>query len=768
MVSRAEAQLRGAEQLQLEVMLNGQKTNLIASFFRTPDGRLSAEIKELEEIGIKASDNSNGQGPIALESISGVQYKVDERTQTISITAPPERQVTRIYNAASANAAVAARSDYGAVLNYSLFGANGFAFSQPGFDFSGASATLDARIFSKFGVLSQSGILGTTTFRDTNALRLDSTYTYTDQNALLNYRIGDSITGGLAWSRPIRFGGIQIQRNFGVRSDLVVSPLPSLSGSAAVPSTVDVYVNNVRMLSQNVGAGPYTIANLPVLSGGHARVVVRDSAGREIESNLPFYSSPALLRPGLLDFSAELGFPRLNYATLSDNYVSDAFASLSARYGLLDWLTLETRGELSERLYNFGIGLVARTGSFGIISIAASGSLSEQMKGSQIYAAYETKVFGAHLNLSTQRTFSEYNDLASINIALPDITAFLVAPLTISPRPPKAIDRATLSFALSDLTTLSFNVINYEPVFGPQSQLVGASLARSFFGRSNAFLTAYADLNDKKGYGVFAGLSIPLGQDKAVSFGVSTAADGTRLTLDATKTQSQEVGTYGWRVRDSEGKTPYRSAAASYRSSFGKVDASVAQYGELVRTTGEFQGSIIAMNKGIHFSNRIDDSFAIVDVGAAGVTVLYENRPIGKTNNAGVLVVPSLRAYQANRLSIDPSSLPVNAAVPVVQEVVVPSDRSGVVVKFGVDASSNAAVIILVGKTGKHLAVGSIARINGQQIEHVVGYDGRLFVRNLKTTNFVVVEHETGKCQATFPFSESDRTITTIGPIVCM
>ncbi|MBY0530451.1 MAG: fimbria/pilus outer membrane usher protein [Xanthobacteraceae bacterium] len=757
------------QKLQLEVTLNGQKTNLIASFVRLPDGMLAAERSELEEVGIKVPSVTGPQRPIPLTTVPNLKYVLNEQTQSIAITIPQDQQVTRTYNAREVAAQTpVARSNYGAVLNYSLFGTSGFAFPYSNFDLSGASATLDARAFSRFGVFAQSGILGTTTFRDAEALRLDSTYTYTDQNALLTYRVGDGITGGLVWTRPIRFGGVQVQRNFGLRDDLVTSPLPSISGNAAVPSTVDVYVNNVRMLSQSVGAGPYTIANLPVLSGGNARVVLRDPTGRETESTLPFYSSPALLKPGLLDFSAETGLPRLNYATLSDNYVSEPFASVSLRYGLLEWLSLESHGEFNERLSNFGAGLVTRIGSFGILSLAASGSVTGQMQGSQFFAAYETKILGAHLNISTQRTFGEYNDLASINIAPPDLTAFLITPLNINPRPPKALDRATLSFALPDFTTLSLNIINYEPVFGPKSQLIGASVARSFFGKSNAFLTAFADLNDRKGYGVFAGLSIPLGTDKAVSFGVSSATDGTRFTLDASKAQPQEVGTYGWRFRDSEGKTPYRSAAVSYRTPFGRADASVAQYGELVRTTGEFQGSIIAMNSGVHFSNRIDDSFAIVDVGAANVTVLYENRPIGKTNNAGVLVVPSLRAYQANKLSIDPRGLPVNAEIPVVQEVVVPADRSGVVVKFGVNAGSNAASIVLVGRNGKHLAVGSIARVNGQQSEHVIGYDGRLFVRNLKATNFVVVDIGSGKCRATFPFSESNDSIRAIGPIVCL
>ena len=40
------------------------------------------------------------------------------------------------------------------------------------------------------------------------------------------------------WTRPVRLGGGQVQRNFGIRPDLITMPLPSLSSSAAVASTV--------------------------------------------------------------------------------------------------------------------------------------------------------------------------------------------------------------------------------------------------------------------------------------------------------------------------------------------------------------------------------------------------------------------------------------------------------------------------------------------------------------------------------------------------
>ena len=222
--------------------------------------------------------------------------------------------------------------------------------------------------------LSQTGILGTTTTRDMTMLRLETSFSYSHPESLVTYRVGDSISGGLAWTRSIRFGGIQAQRNFGLRSDLVTAPLPSFSGSAAVPSTLDVYLNNSKTYTQEVPPGPFEVNNLPLIAGGEARLVLRDATGREVETTLPFYTSPQLLREDLTYFSIETGFPRIHYGTESNDYVAKEFASMSVRHGLADWLTLEGHAEEVSGLYNGGAGLLVRTGNFGMLSAAASGS----------------------------------------------------------------------------------------------------------------------------------------------------------------------------------------------------------------------------------------------------------------------------------------------------------------------------------------------------------------------------------------------------------
>jgi outer membrane usher protein len=311
------------------------------------------------------------------------------------------------------------RSGYGAVLNYNLFAASN-AFGPDGFGLNGVSASFDGRAFSPFGVFAQSFILRSsgTTLVDRAAssqpLRLDTSFTYSDPQRLVAYRLGDAITGGLSWTRPIRIGGAQIQRNFALRPDLVTMPLAGTSGSAAVPSVADVYIGNVKAYSQNVDAGPYQITNIPVVAGGgEARVVLTDAAGHQIQTSLPFYASPSLLAPGLMNFSVEAGLSRTGFGTDTDANLGKEVGSATLRKGIHDWLTVEAHAEAGAGTANAGVGAVVRTGGFGLASLAIAGSRTGPAHGFQPYASFETRVGVLTFSASSQASFGKYDDLAA-------------------------------------------------------------------------------------------------------------------------------------------------------------------------------------------------------------------------------------------------------------------------------------------------------------------------------------------------------------------
>jgi len=391
-------------QVQLEVFVNDNPTQLIAGFVLLNNKHIAARRQELEEIGLNPRGYASPDQLVALDELPGLAYRYDEPGQRIFITAPDELRVTKEYKVSGKpQESLPVQSDYGSVLNYSLFSSADSRPSARSFALNGASATLDARAFTPYGTFSQSGILRASLNDRFEALRLNSTLTYSDHESLTTYRAGDAINSGLAWTRPIRMGGFQVQRNFGLRPDLITLPLPAAEGSAAVPSTADVYINNIKAFSQEIGTGPYRLSNLPAVAGsGNALVVLRDASGRETATSLPFYASANLLAPGLFDYSVEAGLPRLSYGTSSDTYVTKPIASGSLRYGISDWLTFAGHFETGAGLINGSSGIAARTGSFGVASFAVAASQYQNATGFQTYLSYETKLWNVNVSASSQ------------------------------------------------------------------------------------------------------------------------------------------------------------------------------------------------------------------------------------------------------------------------------------------------------------------------------------------------------------------------------
>jgi outer membrane usher protein len=676
-------------------------------------------------------------------------------------------------------------------LNYTLFSSGGhdrFADWQ----YQGTSATLDARFFSSYGVFSQTGILASkpVDIGTSDRLRLDSTWSYSDPDTLITYRAGDTISSGLAWTRPIRLGGFQVQRNFALRPDLVTVPLPNVSGSAAVPSTVDVYVDNVRAISQDVSSGPFRISNVPIFSGnGDANVVVRDASGREVTTTLPFIVSDKLLREGLLDYSVEAGFPRLNYASQSDDYSRKPVGSASARYGLTDRLTLEGHAEGTTGFGNAGIGWVYGVETVGLFSAAFSGSWRNGSMGAQAYAAFETQVWGVSFDASTQRTFANYNDLASVTaqplqFLTPQInqvasfqsylnpSAFsgvLGLTPTVSVKPPRALDRVSIGVPAPFVGgSFNFGYAHLDDAVQGRSQIVNASYTRQIVHNGSFYITAYGDLDHHKNLGIFAGISVLLGNDITASIGAAHDQNGSYVAADISKPLNQEPGSYGWRVRDVEGKgdETQHSASLGYRANEGQIQVTGIDTRGGSSGSAQLDGAIVAAGGGLFVTNRIDDAFAVVDAGAPNIDVLSENRVVSQTNSAGLAIVPTLRAYQSNKISIDPRNLPVNASIDTTQEVLKPPDRAGVVVNFGVKKDAHAAIIILHDREGRPLQAG-LRGSSDTGKEFFVGHEGRAYVVDLGASNVVTVRRPDGVCKAAFDYAPRGDAQVVIGPVTC-
>ena len=213
---RADATAGDVCELQLRCSSTRRQTRLIGSFTMAAGQKIAARRAELEEIGLKPSGSASPDDVMALDEVVGLSYRYDEASQKIFITVSDELRARKTLNgSAMAKQDIAVRSDFGGVLNYTLFSGGTGQWAPRLFGFDGSSATFDARAFSPFGTLSQSGILRTGFANRFDALRLDTTFAYSDRETLTTYRLGDAINGGLAWTRPIRMGGFSCNATSG-------------------------------------------------------------------------------------------------------------------------------------------------------------------------------------------------------------------------------------------------------------------------------------------------------------------------------------------------------------------------------------------------------------------------------------------------------------------------------------------------------------------------------------------------------------------------
>jgi outer membrane usher protein len=762
-------QQEGPREVYLEVFINNASMKMIGNFKQRANGSLAATAGELREVGIKPPAGAADDKLIELGDLPGLSYQVDEETQRLYVQATDKGRAPHVINVRQQQEGTipAPQAGYGAVLNYSLYASSNNLSAGSSNLFQGISGSFDARLFSPYGTLSQSFLAGYSDGSLDGVTRLNTTWSYSDPKNLITYRAGDLTTGGLSWTRPVYFGGIQFQRNFALRSDLVTEPLPAFTGSAAVPSTLDIYTQNVRTYSGDVPAGPFQVTNLPAFSGGgQATVVLRDSLGRETTQTLPFYSSNWLLRRGLLDFSAELGTPRLNFGTDSNDYDGRIMGAATARYGVTDWLTLESHFEGGADLLNGGAGAAFPIGSWGVASVAGAASKSGSRTGGLVNASFELSYDRWSFYARMQRTFADYDDIASVSARPSTSTTGDLAIFSTSV--PRAIDQVTLSVPTPlNLSSLNLSYTNLETADGTKSKIAGLSYSQTFE-HATVYASAFTDLADRGNFGFFAGLTIPFGGNVTASTGVQSGPNGLDIIADVSKSIQQEDGSFGWRLRTSEGDNTDRQAAIAYRAPFAQVEAGIQQQDHQTNATARVDGAIAVAGGSVFATNRIDDAFAVVDVGAPDVEVQQQNRPIGKTGASGRILVPNLNSYEPNTVSIDPKNLPVDADVPATREIVVPADRSGVVVKFGVSDAPQAALVTIKDKDGRPLPAGLSGTLQGTDEDFVVGYDGQAYIRGLHARNAIDVSLENGtKCHAEFAYKPQRGEQVVIDDVRC-
>ena len=685
-----------------------------------------------------------GERYYPLAALPGLVAKVRESEQALVIEAPAALFPATPIDVGAAPAPLPRRSASGGFLNYNLLASHENGTTS-------TAASLELGVFGAWGVLTNTGTVG-----DGDSVphwtRLESTWTYAMPSRIEAVRAGDAISRAGAWGHALRFGGVQLATDFATQPNLVLSPGEVVAGQAIVPSTVDVFVNNALVAQQPVRPGPFSITNIPPVTGaGNVTLVIRDELGRDQVITRPFYASQALLRPGLDDFSVETGWLRRNFGITSDDY-GPWFASATFRRGLTSEATGEVRAEAEAGLANVGASGDVLVGELGVLDASLAGGHSRLGSGARIGGGFERQTPGLSFALHGAWASPRFRQLGDFE-----------STLTVDR---EVIASAGYGFGRSGTASLAYVDRHYRGQPAAAIASLGYSLGLDRWGYVAASLTRVR--GDGGSTAVNLLWTMPFGTATSATLGVDrvrgSGADHDETSLSVQRNLPAGEGV-GWRLRASDNGP--RQAQVDWQGRYATLSAEVA---EVQGRSGErvsLAGGVGAIADSVFLSRTLDDSFGLVRVrGYPDVRVYAQNQEIGRTDGGGSLVVPRLLAYQRNALRIEQADLPFDAEFDALIQEAVPYARNGVVIDFAV-RPARGALVTFVQDNGEAVPPGARVRVEGSERSFAVASDGVAYLAGLAPRTRVAISWRDRSCTVEFDVPATGDPQPRLGPFVC-
>ncbi|NUR23447.1 MAG: fimbrial biogenesis outer membrane usher protein [Frateuria sp.] len=736
----------GVAEAWLEVHVNGtpQDTTLV---LQDGHGAVYVRNEDLKQWRLDVSCTGQfqhgGEAYCPLSAIKGLTYRVDPVHGVLSIGVPATSMAESHLSGLSLGTDQPTPSPPGAYLNYDVFA--GRESRGP----TSTSALLETGLFGRLGSGTNT-LLAHDTGGGTRTIRLDTTWTRDEPDRMASLRLGDTITGASAWGRAVRMGGVQWATNFATRPTLVTFPLPTVGGVAAAPSTVDYYVNDVLRLRREVPSGPFTIQDMPVVTGaGEMRMVVRDLLGREQVISQPFYASGDILAKGLRAYSYELGFERRNYGFSSNDY-GRPVAIATERRGLTDNFTGEVHAEVLQNQQTLGLSGDFLLGDLGSLTLSAAGSRDPRGRGGLLEVGFQRQSNFLSWGANSQFTTPGFSQLG------------YEAPA----RPPKQTTSAYVSVGTVRLGSFGVNYTRQDFRERSGVDLLGASYSRSLGRMGYLSLSALRFLGSDGSTLVSLLFTVPLGTADSVSVNGQTRAGSSSGTLQYQHNLPVGSGA-GWRMQAGLSPRDPSLAELTLQNDVGTYTFGAAQSRGQRAYQASVQGGFALLDGGIFASRHIDQSFAVVQVpGFSHVRVYADNQAVAVTDAKGYAMVPRLRPYQRNPIRIEQADLPLDADIQGLQLDAVPYAHAAVALTFPVKAAHGAVVVVKL-DDGSFLPAGATITVEGNATPFPVGYQGEAYLTGLGASDKLHASWHGQSCAMTVALPHTSDPLPRIGPVSC-
>ncbi|MGK8803966.1 fimbria/pilus outer membrane usher protein [Acinetobacter seifertii] len=760
-------------QLFLNISINSNASEDLFSVKQSKDEKLYIRSGDLKTLRIKIDEHIPDSQWVCINELKGIQFKYLENEQSLNLQVPAsmlsDYSVDLTGQPTTNTNLLKMKPLNAAILNYSMY----HTITNDESIFSGSAEGIFNSALGNFS----SGVLyngsNENSYSHEKWVRLESKWQYVDPEKVRIYTLGDFISNSSDWGSSVRLAGLQWSSAYTQRGDIVTSALPQFSGSAALPSTLDLYVNQQKIYSGLVPSGPFDVKQLPFISGNEVTLVTTDATGQQTITKKPYYFSSKILAKGINEFSVDVGVPRYNYGLYSNDYDDATFASGAIRYGYSNSLTLSGGAEAStDGLSNVGTGFAKNLFGVGVINADIAASQYKDENGYSALIGLEGRISkNISFNTSYRKVFDNYFDLARVSqiryLKENQINAESQNYLNYSALADE-IFRAGINynFYTGYGVYVGYNQIKYSD---NSYKLLSANLSGSLNKNWGFYSSAYKDYENHKDYGIYFALRYtPSTRVNAIS---SVSSDSGRLTYrqEVFVLSEPQVGSFGWGgyvERDQDAHANNASVYGSYRARAAYLTGRYNRIGDNDQVALSATGSLVAAAGRIFAANEIGDGYAVVTNAGPQSQIINGGINLGTTDKSGRFLIPSLMPYRENHIYLDPSYLPLNWNVKSTDQKTVVGYRQGTLVDFGAHQVISGLVRV-VDKNNSPLLPGYSVRINGQQ-DAVVGYDGEVFVPNLLQQNKLEVDLlDHGSCQVDFTYNSNQYSTKKLGPYIC-
>jgi outer membrane usher protein FimD/PapC len=739
------------EAVVLNVFINDQEIGELF-LMKTSGDDILMKREDMSRTSLKKGIGSDrmiaGENYVSLKSIPGAVFTIDEKAASLKLQVPPslfsEQSLDISYGKPYE---VIYSKDNSAFLNYGLT----VGSEEPTFDLS-----------SELGVsIGDYLFLNTLDYQkgsETDKLtRLLTSVTTDDRKTLRSTTYGDfpAVSGVLG--SGIIVGGINISKNYSINPYFIRYPSLSLSGVVSTPSVVEVYINGLPVRKEKLAPGDFQLNNVPAYVGlGNAEVVIRDAFGMEKAITKTFYYSDKLLEKGLQEYSYSVGFRREDFGTKSFSYDGPVILAFH-NYGLSEQFKGGYATEISKDLINAGPTASFLLSNFGVMDAALAFSDSEGKWGLGAFLDYSflSKYFNAQLSL---RHFSP--DFSNLDIKPED-------------NKPSLDIGAGIGVVIPRLGTISADFLWTSMHSGPDRYRDALSFTKILGRNVTLFVTASrTDDGTETRNEIFTGLNIFF--DNGLSSNISYLHSRDEDSASANIQKSLPLGTgFGFNLsaQQADGDTNTFDDVR-YQNDYGVYGLSYSRISGSERYAATAAGGVGYIDGSFFLSRPIEDGFAKVNLdGLDGVRVYYFGNEVGKTDNRGNLIIPVMRSYLDNRISIEDKDIPVNYSLPALAKYISLPLRGGALIKFDITKIQAVSGIIMIRENGREITPqsgGILVDLKDKTIRGLIGKGGEFYLENVPAgTHRAKVTVNGNECSFDITIPETDGVWVNLGTIRC-